>query len=127
MDLLAVHEFLHRSYWCKGIPWDVFNKAAQNSLCFGMLDEERQIAFGRFISDHATFAYLADVYVLQEYRGKGLAHSMISKALALPELQGLRRMMLATRDAHGLYQRFGFESIDDSSLFMQSYEPNVYE
>lgn len=104
----------------------MLDKAAQNSLCFGMLDGKKQIAFRRFVSDYATFAYLADVYVLDEFRGQGLANAMMAQALALRELQGLRRIMLATRDAHGLYQRFGFELIDDDTLFMQKWDPDVY-
>ena len=126
MDFSAIHAFLYQCYWCQGIPRDVLDKAAQNSLCFGMLEGKKQVAFGRFVSDYATFAYLADVYVLDEYRGQGLAKKMMAQALALPELQGLRRMMLATRDAHGLYQRFGFELIDDATLFMQKTDSDAY-
>ena len=127
MDMDLIHAVLHDSYWCKGIPRDVVEKSARNSLCFGLVTDSQQFAFGRFVTDEATFAYLADVFVVTEYRGQGLGKHMMQCAMALPELNGLRRIMLATRDAHDLYKHVGFEAIDDSVLFMQKWQPNIYE
>ena len=127
MDLTVIHGFLTECYWCKGIPFDVLEKSVNNSLCFGILGDGEQVAFGRFVTDSATFAYLADVFVLKDHRGQGIGNMMMEKAMALPEVQGLRRLMLATRDAHDLYRPFGFENINDSTLFMQLWRPEIYD
>ena len=99
----------------------------RNSLSFGVLENSKQIAFGRFVTDKATFAYLADVFVLPAFQGQGIGKMMMERAMTLPDLQGLRRLMLATRDAHRLYEQFGFETIDDTQLFMQRLTPDVYD
>lgn len=127
MDFDLIHGFLTECYWCKGITQELVEKSARNSLSFGMFEDSRQIAFGRFVTDRATFAYLADVFVLESHRGVGVGKLMMTQAMALPELEGLRRLMLATRDAHDLYAPFGFEALDDPSLFMQLWRPNVYQ
>lgn len=131
MDLDVIHDFLADSYWAKGIPRHVMREAISNSFCFGLFagegTKQQQIAFGRFITDTATFAYLADVFVLPEFRGLGLAHSMLERALDCDELQGLRRIMLATNDAHGLYSGLGFDSLNDPKIFMQRWDPDVYK
>lgn len=132
MDFSLVHAFLVESYWAKGIPKKVLEEALNNSLCFGLFIEgddklfQQQIAFGRFVTDGATFAYLADVFVIPGYRGQGLAKMMMVEALELSDLKGLRRIMLATRDAHGLYEKLGFEALTTPESFMQRWNPNVY-
>ena len=127
MDLSVIHGYLSNSYWAKGIPWDVMEKAVKNSLCFGVFTSTGdQVAFARIITDYATFAYLADVFVLQEHRGKGLSKRLLKTIIEYPDLQGLRRMLLATRDAHGLYQQFGFTLLHSPELFMELHQPNVY-
>jgi len=108
MDPVAIHAFLTQSYWSPGVPLDVVRRAMKGSLCFGVLLDGAQVAFARVITDRATFAYLADVYVLEQHRGKGLSRALLDAVFAHPELQGLRRFMLATRDAHGLYAKYGF-------------------
>ena len=126
LDIRAIHAYLTRSYWAAGIPEDVVLRSVQGSLCFGLYEGERQVGFARAITDRATFAYLADVYVLEEFRGRGLGRWLIECVMAHPALQGLRRMMLVTRDAHWLYRPFGFAEPDDSSRYMEIRRSNVY-
>jgi ribosomal protein S18 acetylase RimI-like enzyme len=130
LDLDAVHAYLARSYWARGIPRQVLQRAAANSLCFGVRhrdgESESQVGFARVITDRATFAYLADVYILEEHRGQGLATWLVEVILAHPELQGLRRFMLVTRDAQKLYARVGFRPAAASDNVMQIRWPNVY-
>jgi GNAT superfamily N-acetyltransferase len=111
LQLDAIHAYLARSYWSPGIPKDVVARAIANSLCFGIHQGERQVGFARVITDKASFAYLADVYVLEEHRGQGLSKRLVTEILAHPELQGLRRFLLATADAHGLYAQFDFKPL----------------
>ena len=108
LDLALIHDFLARSHWASGIPFDVMKRAIDNSLAFGLYHDGGQIGFARVVTDHATFAYLADVFVLPEHQGAGLGKWMMQCVMAHPDLQGLRRMMLVTSDAHGLYARHGF-------------------
>jgi GNAT superfamily N-acetyltransferase len=108
LQLAAIHAYLTRSYWSPGIPQDVVARAIANSMCFGIYLREAQVGFARVITDKATFAYLADVYVLEEHRGQGLSKRLVQTIQAHPQLQGLRRFLLATADAHGLYAQFGF-------------------
>lgn len=131
MDIDAIHHYLTRSYWAEGVPKSVVIKAVENSLCFALLavdmsGNEQQVGFARLITDSATFAYLADVYVLEQYRGQGLSKQMMQKVIEHPQLQGLRRIMLATRDAHGLYEQYGFTTLTDKTNFMQLWTPEVY-
>src|ERR1700761_6551422 len=100
LDLGAIHNFLAQSYWSPGIPRSVVERAIANSLCFAIFHENEQIGFARVVTDKATFAYLADVYVLPEHRGKGLSKRLMERVMGHPDLQGLRRILLATRDAH---------------------------
>jgi len=126
-DVAAIHSYLTRSYWSPGIPRAVVEKAIAGSLCFGLFSEQRnQVGFARAITDGATFAYLADVYVLEEHRGKGLGKWIVETTLAHPSLQGLRRILLATRDAHELYAQFGFEPLATPESLMSIHRPNVY-
>ena len=128
MDLDAIHAFLSQSYWAKGIPKGAVEKALRNSLCFGVFSREgAQIGFARAVTDAATFAYLADVYILEKYRGLGLSKWLISEVMSHQDLQGLRRITLATRDAHGLYEQYGFKALAMPEIFMEAWNPNVYE
>ena len=126
LDLELVREFLAGSYWARGIPFAVVRRSVDNSLCFGLYAGERQIGFARVITDRATFAYLADVFVVESHRGRGLGKRLMDAIVAHPELQGLRRWMLATRDAHALYARYGFTPLPAPESFMQRHDPEVY-
>jgi len=126
MDFDVIHQFITESYWAKNIPKSVMRKALENSLCFGLMENTKQIGFARMITDKATFAYLADVFVMPEHQGKGLSRLLMDEVISHPDLKGLRRVMLATRDAHGLYAKYGFENIKDSSMLMQVLSPDVY-
>ena len=127
LDHAVIVEFLASSYWARGIPPATVEKALAHSLCFALLNGDRQIGLARVISDHATFAYLADVFVLPEYRGKGLSKWLVECIISHPELQGLRRWMLATLDAHGLYEKFGFTPLKKPEMFMERHNPHVYD
>jgi GNAT superfamily N-acetyltransferase len=126
LDRDIIERFLTGSYWAKNIPSATLDKSLRNSLCFALLEGERQIGFARVVSDRATIAYLADVFVLPEFRGRGLAKWLLTCVLAHPELQGLRRWVLATRDAHGLYRKLGFTPLKRPDIFMERHDPNVY-
>lgn len=127
MDFEVIHGFISNSYWAQGMPKGLLRKALTNSLCFAVLDSEaKQVAFGRLITDKATFAYLADVFVLKSHRGLGLSKLMMTSIMEHPDLQGLRRIMLATRDAHGLYAQFGFNAVDTPETLMQIRLENPY-
>lgn len=125
-DVDAIHAALSRMYWSIGVPREIVERAMANSLCFGVLCDGSQVAFARVITDRATFAYLADVYVLEEHRGRGLSKRMMESIVAHPELQGLRRWLLATRDAHGLYEQFGFRPLSAPDRLMEIVRPNLY-
>jgi GNAT superfamily N-acetyltransferase len=126
LDLDAIHAFLSRSYWATGIPRSVVERSIQGSLCFGVYAAGQQVGFARIITDEATYAYLADVYVLQEYRGQGLATWLMEVIMAHPALQGLRRFALVTRDAHGLYSRLGFRSLQNPENHMEIRRADAY-
>lgn len=126
LDVTAIHAFLSGTYWSPGIPIAIVERAIKNSVCVGAYIDRRQIGFARMVTDKATFAYLADVYVLEEYRGNELSKRMLEGLLQLQELQGLRRMMLATRDAHTLYKKFGFKALAAPACFMERHNPNAY-
>ncbi|MEY4588881.1 MAG: hypothetical protein RL497_957 [Pseudomonadota bacterium] len=126
LDLGVIAEFLADSYWAKGIPLTTVEKSLKGSLCFVLLDGERQIGFARVISDCATIAYLGDVFILPEYRGRGLSKWLLACVMEHPELQGLRRWILATRDAHELYKQYGFTELKKPEVFMERHNPNVY-
>jgi GNAT superfamily N-acetyltransferase len=126
MDVDAVHAYLTRSYWAEGIPRETVAKSLEHSLCFGLFDGSRQIGFARVVTDRSTFAYLCDVYVLEDYRGRGLGKRLMKAVCAHPDLHGLRRFVLATRDAHGLYEPFGFTPLKDPSRHMEIARPGIY-
>ncbi|MDD8017804.1 MAG: GNAT family N-acetyltransferase [Bacteroidota bacterium] len=127
LDVDVIHQFLSSSYWAKGIPRSVIKKSIEHSLCFGVYHDTRQVGFARVISDFTTFAYLADVFILETYRGKGLSKMLMKEIVAFPQLRGLRRFILATRDAHGLYKQFGFTEIKHPDRWMEIHNPNVYK
>ncbi len=127
LDLDVIHGFLTESYWSRGIPRPLVERALANSLCIGGYDpDRRQASFARLVTDHATFGYLADVFVLPEHRGRGLGLAMTEAFLARPEVRGMRRLLLATRDAHGVYERAGFEQVTDAKPFMQILRREIY-
>lgn len=119
LDLGVVHGFLEDSYWARGVPKAVVERSVENSLCFGLYKGEKQIGFARIVTDRATFAYLADVFVLEGHRGRGLGKWLMEVVLSHPELQGLRRWMLATADAHELYRGYGFRELGNPEIFME--------
>ena len=128
-DLDLIHRYLsEESYWARGIPRAVVERSIRHSLCFAILESATgaQVGFARVTTDRATFAYLADVFVLPAHRARGLSKRLMQSILAHPELQGLRRWMLTTRDAHGLYAEFGFTAIPQPERFMQLHDPAVY-
>jgi GNAT superfamily N-acetyltransferase len=125
-DRGVIERFLTQSYWAKNIPSATLDKSLRNSLCFTLLEGDRQVGFARVVSDRATFAYLMDVFVLPEFRERGLAKWLLTCVLGHPELQGLRRWMLGTRDAHGLYSKLGFTPLKRPDTFMERHDPNVY-
>ena len=126
LDLKAIHAFLSQTYWSPGVPFATIEKAVQNSICVGAYVGTAQVGFARMVTDKATFAYLADVYVLQDHRGRGLSRRLVEALLGHPDLQGLRRIILATRDAHSLYEKFGFRALAAPDRFMEKHHPNVY-
>ena len=121
-----IHEFLEHSYWAKGIPQSVVETSIENSLCIGIYHDSRQIGFARLITDYATFAYLADVFVDEKYRGKGVSKALMQFILSFGFCNGLRRIMLATWDAHGLYNQFGFQPLQRPDRYMEIHHPDVY-
>ena len=126
LDRPAIHEFLSGSYWATGIPRSVVDRSIDGALCFGLYDGEHQVGFARVVTDRATFAYLADVYVLESHRGRGLATWLMQSILAHPDLQGLRRWMLVTRDAHPLYRKVGFTDLAHPERIMELTFPGIY-
>jgi GNAT superfamily N-acetyltransferase len=131
LDVSMIHRYLSgESYWAKGIPKVVVEKSVANSFCFGVYaSDETQVGFARLVTDKATFAYLADVFILENHRGKGLSKLLMETIQSHPELQGLRRWVLGTRDAHKLYEQFGWVVLAEEARprFMQRYFPDVYK
>lgn len=127
LDIEAIHQYLSiESYWAKGIPLSTVKRSIENSLCFGIYKDQEQIGFARWITDKATFAWLCDVYVKENYRGLGLSKKLMSFMIFHSDLQGLRRYQLATLDAHGLYEQFGFSAIQNSENQMGIVIQNPY-
>lgn len=128
LDLDVIHEFLTNCYWAKGIPRDVVARSIEHSLCFGIYDGTgAQVGFARVVSDFATVAYLGDVFVLESHRGRGLSKWVMECIVQHPALQGLRRWILLTRDAHGLYSQFGFTPVKSPERYMELHNASVYE
>lgn len=128
MDIIAIHNFLsNHSYWAKQIPLHIVYRSMKNSFCVGVFKGDEQVAFARIITDYATFAYLADVYVLEPYRARGLSKIMMKHMMQLEWVQQLRRCMLATLDAHSLYAQFGFNAVEKPERLMEICKPNSYQ
>lgn len=125
-DLDVIHGFLSRSYWAREISKETVKRAVEGSLCFALLHEGKQVGFARVVSDRATVAYLADVFVVEAYRGRGLSKWLMECVCAHPDLQHLRRWVLSTADAHGLYEKFGFTRLSTPERFMERHHPNIY-
>jgi N-acetylglutamate synthase-like GNAT family acetyltransferase len=126
IDLDLVHGFLTEAYWSKGIPRETVRRSIKNSLVFGVYQGTRQVGFARVVTDRATFAYVGDVFILPEKRGQGLAKWLMEVVIGHAELQGLRRWVLLTRDAHGLYRQVGFTELADPARYMEKVDPDVY-
>lgn len=127
LDVALIHAFLaEQSYWAANVPREVVQRAIDHSLCFGVYEGARQVGFARVITDRATFAYLADVFIVESHRGRGLSKKLMDAIVAHPDLQGLRRWMLATRDAHSLYAQYGFRPLAAAERVMERHDPDVY-
>ncbi len=126
LDRKLIHRFLTNCYWAKGIPRDAVDRSIENSLCFGVYRSRQQVGFARVISDFATYAYIGDVFVLDNFRGRGLGKLLMKEIMQHPDLQGLRRWSLATRDAHGLYAQFGFQPVKSPERHMEIFDRGVY-
>ncbi len=127
LDVDVIHKFLAEdSYWSPGIPRSLVERAMANSLCFGVYHRAAQVGFARVVTDRSTFALLADVFILRDHRGKGLSKWLMRCVVGHEDLQGLRRLLLLTSDAHGLYSQFGFEPLGNPSRFMEVLRQDVY-
>jgi len=128
LDLPLIHTFLStQAYWSLNIPFATVKRSVENSLCFGVYRGDRQVGFARVITDYATIAYLGDVFILPEHRGQGLSKRLIGEVMAHPDLQGLRRWILLTSDAHGLYLQYGWKPIAGPDRYMEIANPDVYK
>jgi len=124
---VVIHGYLSQSYWAKSIPKPLVEQSIKNSLCWGVYHEGKQVGFARIISDRATFAYLCDVFIVPEHRDRGLSRALVSAIAKHPDLQGLRRWMLVTVDAHGLYEQFGFQPVAQPERHMEIHRQGMYE
>jgi GNAT superfamily N-acetyltransferase len=127
LDKEFIHGYLTRSYWSEGISRNVVERGIANSLCFGVYEGDQQVGFARVITDYATFAYLADVFIIESHRGRGLSKFLMECIVNDSRLQGFRRWILGTRDAHGLYAQYGFKRLAKPERFMEIHEPDVYK
>lgn len=128
LDVNYIHSFLSsKSYWAEGIPITLVNRSIENSLCIGVFREGKQIGFARIVTDYTTFGYLADVFIDETVRGKGLSKKLMQFALSFEEVKLFRRMILATKDAHSLYAQFGFRPLKAPDRFMERHQPDVYK
>ena len=127
LDIISIHQYLSKeAYWCKNVPLEIVKRSIENSVCFGIYDNNKQylpackqVGFARVITDKATFGYLADVFIINDYRGRGLSKWMMQCIMSDPELQGFRSWLLGTKDAHGLYSQFGFKPLEHPERFMR--------
>ena len=128
LDIQLIHTFLSKeSYWAKDIPKHVVERSIEGSVCFGIYNNDQQVGFARVITDMATVAYLGDVFILEKFRGSGLSKWLMESIVQHPDLQGLRRWILLTRDAHRLYEKVGFKSLSNPDRYMELHNPNVYK
>lgn len=121
IKLYDVHRFLTNSYWAKGISMNTVRAQIKNSLCFGVYYENKQVGFARVISDYVSLAYLCDVFIIEDYRGKGLSKILMEEILNHPKLKNVKSWMLATKDAHGLYKKYGFKPLEEPNKYMRKY------
>jgi GNAT superfamily N-acetyltransferase len=127
LDLSTIHRYLsEEAYWAKSRTMEQTLTAIENSLCFGVYDGRQQVGFARVVSDKATFAYIGDVFILEKHRAKGLSKWLMETIVSQPDLQGLRRWLLATADAHGLYEQFEFEGLKHPERWMERTAPDAY-
>lgn len=127
LDLPFIHHFLStEAYWCLGISFERVLRSVENSLNFGLYHQGRQIGFERVITDYSTIAYLGDVFIMEEYRGRGLSSWLMETVMSHPELQDFRRWILLTRSAHGLYKKYGFRNVSHPEFYMERHDPGVY-
>jgi GNAT superfamily N-acetyltransferase len=128
LDIYLIHDYLsNRSYWAKGVPYDTVVRAAENSVCFGVYKDETQVGYARVVTDKATIGYIGDVFILEEYRGGGLSKWLMECILKHPVLQGFRRWILLTKDAHGLYKQYGFNEPEEPATYMELRKKDVYK
>jgi len=127
LDVAMIHGFLTMSYWAAGVPMEVVKRSIEHSLAFGVFKGDQQVGFARIITDYATFAYLGDVFILEPFRGRGLSKWLMEVIVGHPDLQGLRRWVLLTRDAHGLYRQVGFTEPSRPERYMELHFPDVYK
>ena len=127
LDRELIYEFLNGCYWARGIPRKTVDRSIENSLCFGVYCGEQQVGFARVISDFATYAYIGDVFISEPFRGHGLGKLLMRSIMEHPDLQGLRRWSLVTRDAHGLYAQFGFQPVKSPQRHMEIHDGAVYK
>jgi GNAT superfamily N-acetyltransferase len=125
LDIALIHRWLNESsYWAQGRSLETVQKSIENSLCFGVYEGAQQVGFCRVVTDYATFGWLCDVFVIESYRGRGLSKQLIQAVVTHPDLQGIRRLLLATRDAHELYRRYGgFETLKNPERWMDRFNP----
>jgi GNAT superfamily N-acetyltransferase len=126
LQLDVIHNFLKQSYWAKDIPMEKIKTAIEHALCFGVYHGNKQVGFARVVTDYAVIGYIGDVFILEEERGKGLSKMLMQEIIRHPQLQILRRIILATRDAHGLYSQFGFTSLVYPERWMERARPDAY-
>ena len=127
MDVDAIHAYLTQSYWAQGVPRAIVERSLAGSIVFGLFHGDAQVGLARVVTDRATFAYLCDVYILETHRGRGLGSWLMEVVMAHPDLQGLRRFSLVTRDAHSLYRKFGFEAVAKPDGHMEIVRPGLYQ
>ena len=127
LNLDVIHQFLDNSYWAAGRSVETIRRSIENSVSFGIYKGTEQVGFARVITDYATFAWIADVFVLEEHRGKGLSKWLMEVIITHPELQGFRRWVLATKDAHDLYRKFGFHELKLPERWMERHDPKTQE
>ncbi len=127
LDIKMIYEFLQSSYWAENIPLAIVEKSIKNSLCFGLYEDNKQVGFARVITDYATSALLKDVFIIDPYREQGLGKWFVNYILEYSELQDVQRWLLGTKDAHGLYRRYGFKNLTEPEKIMMRLNPNAYQ
>ena len=127
LDMDMLHGFLSTCYWSRDIPREVMERSIRGALPFGVYEDRQQVAFARVVTDMATVAYVGDVFVLEPWRGRGLSRFLMDSIMSHPELQGLRRWLLLTRDAHGLYEKYGFTRLNAPDRWMEKWAPDVHK